>query len=105
MSEPTSPKLANRILFGLVAGAVLGAVTLLLGGAFPALLTAARALSVSVLDPLGQVFLRMLFFVVMPLVFGSLASGVVQLGDLSRLGPLAIRTFVLFFAKIGRAHV
>ena len=103
MSEPTSPKLANRILFGLVAGAVLGAATLLLGGPFPELLTGARALSSSVLDPLGQVFLRMLFFVVMPLVFGSLAAGVVQLGDLSRLGPLAVRTFVLFFANMSIA--
>lgn len=103
MSEPTSPKLANRILVGLVAGAVLGALTLLLGGPFPELLTAARGVSATLLDPLGQVFLRMLFFVVMPLVFASLASGVVQLGDLSRLGPLAIRTFVLFFANMSIA--
>jgi DAACS family dicarboxylate/amino acid:cation (Na+ or H+) symporter len=56
-----------------------------------------------VCDPLGQVFLRMLFFVVIPLVFASLASGVVQLGELSHLGPLAGRTFTLFFVNMAIA--
>jgi DAACS family dicarboxylate/amino acid:cation (Na+ or H+) symporter len=56
-----------------------------------------------VLDPLGQVFLRLLFFVVMPLVFASLAAGVVQLGRLSSLGPLAGRTFALFFFNMAVA--
>jgi DAACS family dicarboxylate/amino acid:cation (Na+ or H+) symporter len=42
----------------------------------------------------------MLFFVVIPLVFASLASGIVQLGQLNRLGPLAGRTFVLFAANM-----
>jgi len=36
------------------------------------------------------------FFVVVPLVFASLAHGVAQLQDLRRLGPLAARTFALF---------
>ena len=54
-------------------------------------------------DPLGQVFLRMLFFVVIPLVFASLANGVVQLGELSHLGPLAGRTFTLFFVNMAIA--
>lgn len=49
-----------------------------------------------VLDPFGQIFLRLLFFVIVPLVFASLAAGVVQLGRLDRLGPLAGRTFALF---------
>ena len=35
-----------------------------------------------------------------PLVFASLANGVVQLGELSHLGPLAGRTFALFFANM-----
>jgi DAACS family dicarboxylate/amino acid:cation (Na+ or H+) symporter len=53
-----------------------------------------------VLDPLGQVFLRMLFFVVIPLVFASLAMGVAQLDRLAQLGPLATRTFLLFFTNM-----
>jgi DAACS family dicarboxylate/amino acid:cation (Na+ or H+) symporter len=47
----------------------------------------------------------MLFFVVIPLVFASLAHGVMQLGELSHLGPLAGRTFTLFFANMTIAVV
>jgi DAACS family dicarboxylate/amino acid:cation (Na+ or H+) symporter len=97
------PRLANRILVGLVVGAVAGTITLLLGGPFPFILAGARKVSTWLLDPLGQVFLRMLFFVVIPLVFGSLATGVVQLGRLRDLGPLAGRTFTLFFLNMAIA--
>jgi DAACS family dicarboxylate/amino acid:cation (Na+ or H+) symporter len=90
------PKLANRILVGLAAGAAAGAATLAVGQWSPAVLDGARSVATTVLDPLGQVFLRLLFFVVLPLVFASLASGVLQLGELRRLGPLAGRTFTLF---------
>ncbi len=96
-------RLANRILFGLVIGALAGALVLSAGGAFPALLEGSRWLARNALDPLGQVFLRMLFFVVVPLVFASLALGVAQLGDISRLGPLAGRTFTLFFVNMSIA--
>ena len=93
-------KLANRILLGLVIGAVAGALTLAIGSVLPPVLEGARWLATNLMDPLGQVFLRMLFFVVIPLVFASLANGVVQLGELAHLGPLAGRTFALFFANM-----
>lgn len=99
----TTRQLANRILIGLVVGAAAGAVTLALGGIWPSFLEAARKVSTWVFDPLGQVFLRMLFFVIVPLVFSSLATGVLQLGRLSRLGPLAGRTFMLFFLNMAIA--
>jgi Na+/H+-dicarboxylate symporter len=89
-------KLANRILIGLVIGAIAGVLTLALGAFIPGLVNGARTVATNVLDPLGQIFLRMLFFVVIPLVFASLASGVAQLGRLEKLGPLAGRTFGLF---------
>lgn len=93
-------RLANRILIGLVIGAVAGAVVLIIGNFAPGVVDAAQRLSTAVLDPFGQVFLRLLFFVVIPLVFASLAAGVVQLGRLSDLGPLAARTFSLFVANM-----
>ncbi len=93
-------RLANRILWGLLIGAAAGGLTLLAGEAVPGLLDAARNFSTLVLEPLGQVFLRMLFFVVIPLVFASLATGVAQLERLGQLGPLAVRTFVLFFLNM-----
>jgi DAACS family dicarboxylate/amino acid:cation (Na+ or H+) symporter len=103
MGADIDPRLANRILVGLGIGAAAGAATLVAGGLYPDLLVAARKFSTLVLDPLGQVFLRMLFFVVIPLVFASLASGVAQLERLGQLGPLATRTFVVFFANMSIA--
>jgi DAACS family dicarboxylate/amino acid:cation (Na+ or H+) symporter len=103
MAAGVDSQLANRILLGLLGGAVAGAVTLMVGAGSPAVLEAARSFAVTVLDPIGQVFLRLLFFVVMPLVFASLAAGVSQLGDLARLGPLSARTFTLFFLNMSIA--
>lgn len=115
MSGTSSDKLANRILRGLVIGIILGVITLLAGPHVPipeflqmllvqvgikssaTLLEMMRGVSTVLLDPFGRVFLRLLFFVVIPLVFASLATGVVQLGDPKKLGPLAGRTFSLFF--------
>lgn len=103
MAAGVDSQLANRILLGLLGGAVAGALTLLVGAGSPAVLEAARSFAVTVLDPIGQVFLRLLFFVVMPLVFASLAAGVSQLGNLASLGPLSVRTFTLFFLNMSIA--
>ncbi len=99
MAETNRP-LANRILIGLVIGVVAGVATLALGKVAPDALLFMRKVSTHVLDPFGQIFLRILFFVVIPLVFASLAGGVLQLGRLDRLGPLAGRTFFLFFLNM-----
>ena len=99
MAETNRP-LANRILIGLVIGVVAGIATLVLGKFSPDALAFMRKVSTNVLDPFGQIFLRALFFVVIPLVFGSLAGGVLQLGRLDKLGPLAGRTFWLFFLNM-----
>lgn len=95
-----STPLATRILWGLAIGVVAAIATLVVGHWFPAALAFMQSVSSAVFDPFGQVFLRLLFFVVIPLVFASLASGVVQLGRLDRLGPLAGRTFALFIANM-----
>jgi DAACS family dicarboxylate/amino acid:cation (Na+ or H+) symporter len=105
MAAGVDAKLANRILLGLAGGAIAGALTLLIGAGSPAVLEGARWVATNVFDPIGQIFLRLLFFVVMPLVFASLAAGVAQLGDLGRLGPLSARTFTLFFLNMSIACV
>ena len=58
--------------------------------------TAGTWVATNLLDPLGQIFLRLLFLVVVPLVFASLVLGVSQQGRLDRLGGLAWRTMALF---------
>jgi DAACS family dicarboxylate/amino acid:cation (Na+ or H+) symporter len=70
----TDRNLSNRILIGLAVGTLLGLATLLAGRWEPAALTFMKDFATSVLDPFGQVFLRMLFFVVIPLVFTSPSS-------------------------------
>lgn len=83
-------------MWGMIVGLVFGAVLRLTGNRVPSTAPATEWLAVQVLDPVGLIFLRLLFFVVVPLVFASLALGVVQLGRLEALGPLAGRTFMLF---------
>lgn len=54
----------------------------------------------SVTDPLGSVFLRLIFMIVLPLVFSALALGAVEIGDVRQLGRLGLRTifFTLAFS-------
>ncbi|MEQ1581739.1 MAG: dicarboxylate/amino acid:cation symporter [Steroidobacteraceae bacterium] len=101
----TDSQLANRILFGLLVGAVAGVLVLVAGTFFPQVPEVARTVATAILDPLGQVFLRLLFFVVVPLIFASLANGVLQIGRLGNLGPLAGKTFALFAANMAIAVV
>lgn len=49
-----------------------------------------------VTEPIGQIFLRMLIMVVVPLVFASLALGVAGLGDLRKLGRIGVKTLLYF---------
>jgi dicarboxylate/amino acid:cation (Na+ or H+) symporter, DAACS family len=91
--------LHTQILVGLVLGAVGGVTTNLLWSGAPGLLWAVD----NVAQPVGQVFLRMLFMVVVPLVFTSLALGVAKLGDLSRVGRIGGKTLLFFVVTTGLA--
>jgi DAACS family dicarboxylate/amino acid:cation (Na+ or H+) symporter len=83
-----------KVLGGLTVGAVAGGAANVLWRDAPWLVWAVD----NVAQPAGQIFLRMLFMVVVPLVFTSLVLGVTGLGDVSRLGRLSARTFGLFLA-------
>lgn len=56
-----------------------------------------------VFEPIGQVFLRMLFMTVIPLVFASLALGVAQLGSAGNLGRIGLKTMFLFVTTMACA--
>lgn len=53
-------------------------------------------------DAIGTIFLRLVFIVVLPLVLSALALGVLELGDLRRLGRVGLRTlgFTVLFSVI-----
>jgi len=93
-------KLHTKILLGLVVGATLGAVCNLALGGEHALV---EGLNHYVAGPVGQVFLRLLFMVVMPLVFASVALGVAGIGDVRRVGAMAGKTLAYFLGTTGLA--
>ena len=47
-------------------------------------------------DPLAQIFLRLLRMVIMPLIITSILSGVLSIGSGKGLGRLGIKTFVYY---------
>ena len=49
----------------------------------------------NVTGPAGQIFLRLLFMLVLPLIFSALVIGVAEMGDLSSLGRVGWKTLVL----------
>ncbi len=51
---------------------------------------------ITLLRPLGQIFMRLIRMVVVPLVFASLLVGVASLGDIRKLGRLGSRTLGLY---------
>jgi dicarboxylate/amino acid:cation (Na+ or H+) symporter, DAACS family len=82
-----------QIFIGLLVGAGLGVGANFLSG-WEGVKEVVDA-AVQAADPLGRVFLRLIFMVVIPLVFSALALGVAGLGDARRLGSVGLRT--LFF--------
>lgn len=48
----------------------------------------------NVTGPIGQIFLRLLFMLVLPLLFAALVTGVAEMGDLGALGRVGWKTLV-----------
>jgi DAACS family dicarboxylate/amino acid:cation (Na+ or H+) symporter len=49
-------------------------------------------MSANLVEPVGQIFLRLLFMLVIPLIVSALALAVAELGDLRRLGRIGLKT-------------
>lgn len=79
----------TRILIGLIVGAAAGLALNLAGASELIERTTAIA------EPLGKIFLRLILMVVVPLVFSALVLGVLEMGDVRRLGRVGLRTLVL----------
>ncbi len=83
-------KLHTRMLVGAALGAGGGALAHFTFHGAPWL----DALVRNVTQPAGQVFLRLIFMLILPLIFSALALGVAGLGDLRGLGRIGWRTLV-----------
>ncbi|HUF49556.1 MAG TPA: dicarboxylate/amino acid:cation symporter [Longimicrobiales bacterium] len=84
--------LHTKILIGLGLGALAGILTNRYASGEPWV----ENFISYVAQPVGQIFLRMLFMVVIPLVFTTLALGVAGLGDLRKLGRVGGKTIAFF---------
>lgn len=60
-------------------------------------------LTSNVTGPAGQIFLRLLFMLVIPLLFSALVVGVAEMGDLKSLGRAGIKTLLLTILVSGIA--
>ncbi|MBI5624223.1 MAG: dicarboxylate/amino acid:cation symporter [Elusimicrobia bacterium] len=94
MSAKKGLALHTKIFIGLIAGTVLGLLGKALFGGDPRLAWCA----VNLANPLGQVFLRLVFMAVVPLVVAALALGVAEIGDIGRVGRVGARTLMLTLA-------
>lgn len=82
--------LHTRILIGLVAGATIGGLlNATMGDSSPQL----AWVTAHITEPFGQIFLRLLLLLVVPLVFSSLTIAVAGIGDLRRIGRVGLKSF------------
>jgi len=85
---------ASTILVGIVLGLVLGLLANVWqreAGSVPGLVAGATWAA----DVVGNLFLRLMFVVVLPLVVSALALAVVEMGDLRKLGRVGVRTLLV----------
>jgi DAACS family dicarboxylate/amino acid:cation (Na+ or H+) symporter len=90
---PDKPKgipLHTKILIGLAVGVIAGvSVNQVLGGDHPRVVWLVDHIT----QPVGQLFLRLLLMIVVPLVFSSLIVGVAGIGDIRKLGRVGLKSF------------
>lgn len=81
--------LHTKILIGLVGGIILGIIcSLTIGPQNPDL----NWIIENITQPLGQVWLRLLLMIVIPLVFSALILGIAGMGDIRELGRVGFKT-------------
>jgi DAACS family dicarboxylate/amino acid:cation (Na+ or H+) symporter len=83
-------KLQWRILIGFIAGLVSG----LLVYTFARDAEWVSTVVTYVTGPIGQIFLRLLFMLVIPLLFSALVVGIAEMGEIRALKNIGIRTLV-----------
>ena len=88
--KPKGMALHNKILIGLAVGVIAGiSVNKILGGDHPRVVWIVDNFT----QPVGQLFLRLLLMIVVPLVFSSLVVGVAGIGDIRKLGRVGLKSF------------
>lgn len=82
--------LAWKILIALALGIIAGSVLHEMGG------DTREWLVVNVLAPAGQIFIRLIKMIVLPIVVSSLIVGIAGFGDAKKLGRVGLKTVIYF---------
>ena len=85
------------MLAGFAIGLAAGLVINLTAGGAPWITTVTTYAT----GPIGQVFLRLLFMLVLPLLFAALVTGVAEMGDIAALRRVGLRTLLLLDVVLG----
>lgn len=100
-AKPRMP-LHWKMLIGFIAGLVLGMIVHVTGGGDAAWVT---TLTEYVTQPIGTLFLRLIFMLVIPLLFSALVVGVAEMGDIASLGRIGWKTLAYTVIVSGIAVV
>src|SRR5690606_12424768 len=79
-------KLHTKIFIGMAFGILAGLLVKSLGLSEDTL-----ALILKWVDPVGKIFMNMIFMMVIPLILSALILGVAEIGDLKKLGKIGIK--------------
>lgn len=63
------------------------------------------AFAVSYIKPFGTIFLNLLKFVVVPIVFFSILSGIISMSDVRKVGSIGVKTLVYYMCTTAGAIV
>ncbi len=80
------PSLAVFILSALLLGVVVGLF-----------LTNKPEIATEYIQPLGTIFLNLIKFIVVPIVFFSIISGIISMSDIKKVGSIGLKTVIFYF--------
>ena len=89
--------LQMKMLIGFVVGLTLGLVAYMTQPGAPWV----EAVTTYVTGPIGQIFLRLLFMLVIPLLFSALVVGIAEMGDIRSLKRVGIKTLAVHDRDFG----
>ena len=94
VTAPSTPAKGMPLHYKVLIGFVLGTALGLAGHALALDAQWIHGLIDYVTKPFGQIFLNLLFMLVVPLIFSALVLGVAELGDIAALGRLGWKTLI-----------
>ena len=110
--ETTQPKkkrslLPLWILIGMFAGILVGLLCLWLPNWFnhPEWKEPMVNFTTNWLKPIGDIYINLLKFLIVPVVLISITTGVISLGDLKKVGSIGIKTFLYYLCTTAIAVV